>query len=174
VRTQSPPAYPPEFLRAVQIVLAHEGGESDISGDRGGLTRFGISSREYHDIDVANLTRDDAIAIYYRDFWTAARLGSIPAPLGAKCFDLAVNIGSPNAVKCLQRALRAVGESVGEDGVIGAATVSASRRANTNAALAAMRSEAAGYYRTIAALARGPRAEADREFLAGWLNRAYA
>jgi hypothetical protein len=45
--------------------------------------------------------------------------------------------------------------------------------ANQLAMLAALRAEAAGYYRALAALERGRRAGGDREFLDGWLNRAY-
>ena len=54
-----------------------------------------------------------------------------------------------------------------------AATTVAVGAANQLAMLAALRAEAAGYYRALAALERGRRAGGDREFLNGWLNRAY-
>jgi lysozyme family protein len=56
--------YSPDFLKAVEIVLEHEGGYSNARGDAGGETKFGISKREYPNVDIANLTRDDVIAIY--------------------------------------------------------------------------------------------------------------
>jgi lysozyme family protein len=88
-------------------------------------------------------------------------------------FDLAVNIGPAHAVRCLQRALRACGRRLTEDGALGRATVLAAAGANQLALAAALRAEAAGYYRARAALERGRRAGGDREFLDGWLNRAY-
>jgi lysozyme family protein len=166
--------YPGEFLAAVTRVLDDEGGYCANPADSGGATKFGISSREYPDLDVAALTRDDAIAIYYRDYWMRVGLDRLPPAIAAKTFDLAVNIGAGAAVRCLQRALRACGRRVAEDGVLGAATAAAASSADLSALLAALRSEAAGYYRTLAALERGRRPGSDREFLDGWLNRAYA
>jgi lysozyme family protein len=174
VQTTPRPAYAPGFLDAVARVLVHEGGTSNNPADAGGLTRFGICSRDYPDLDIALLTRDDAVAIYYRDFWIPGRFDLIPRALGAKCFDLSVNIGVSHAVKCLQRAIRAAGEPIADDGVVGEKTAASVLRVPEDCAMAALRSEAAGYYRTIAALARGPRADGDREFLNGWLSRAYS
>jgi lysozyme family protein len=169
----APTLYPPEFAAAVIRVLDDEGGYALSAGDPGGATKFGISAREYPDLDIAHLTRDDAIAIYYRDWWMKYDFGRLPAPVAAKTFDLAVNIGPAHAVVCLQRALRASGHRMAEDGTIGDVTAHAAAAAPTTALMAALRSEAAGYYRTTAALARGPRAADDADFLNGWLNRAY-
>jgi lysozyme family protein len=166
-------AYSPEFLTAVQRVLADEGGYSSNPADPGGATRFGISARAYPGVNIAALTRDAAVEIYWREWWLRFGFARLPASAAVKTFDLAVNMGAGHAIECLQRALRACGMRVDEDGVIGAGTALAARRAEPGALMAAMRSEAAGYYRTAAALARGNRADNDREFLKGWLNRAY-
>jgi lysozyme family protein len=167
--------YDSVFIDAVNRVLAHEGGYVLLASDPGGETKFGISKRTYPDLDIRSLTRDDAIAIYHRDFWLKFGINRIRRELAPKLFDLAVNIGADHAVKCLQRAVRAYGSTMVEDGVIGDATVNAVNScANPAAVLAALRSEAAGYYRTIAAIARGPRENGDREFLEGWLKRAYS
>jgi lysozyme family protein len=166
-------AFSSEFLAAVTRVLADEGGTERVSGDPGGVTRFGISAREYPALDIAHLTRAEAIAIYHRDYWRRYGLDALPGALAAKVFDLAVNIGPAHAIGCVQRALRAAGHRVTDDGVLGPATAAAARAAEPLAAMAALRSEAAGYYRVVAALARGPRTDGDREFLTGWLNRAY-
>jgi lysozyme family protein len=93
--------------------------------------------------------------------------------IGAKVFDLAVNIGPEHAMNCLQRALRACGKQVEEDGVNGPATRIAAQAANQAALIAALRSEAAGYYRELAVTERGRRGGSGGEFLRGWLNRAY-
>ena len=84
-----------------------------------------------------------------------------------------MNIGPAHAIGCLQRALRAVGRRVTEDNVLGPETAAAAHAAEPLALMAATRSEAAGYYRVMAALARDERPDGDHDFLAGWLNRAY-
>ncbi len=161
--------YSPEFLIAVERVLADEGGYSSDPADSGGATRFGISARAHPGLDIATLTRDAAVQIYWREWWLRFGFSQLPDAVAAKTFDLAVNIGAAHAIECLQRALRACGTPVTEDGAIGAATAAEAARADASALMSAMRSEAAGYYRLVAA-----RAPADREFLRGWLIRAYA
>jgi lysozyme family protein len=172
-QTQTTQNYPPAFERAVARLLRDEGSYVDNPADPGGETKFGISRREYPDLDIAALTRPAAIAIYYRDWWQRYRYSELPGPIAAKLFDLAVNIGPDHAVRCLQRALRACGRRVVEDGTMGRETAAAVNAANQLAMIAALRAEAAGYYRVLAALERGRRADGDREFLDGWLNRAY-
>ncbi len=165
--------YTPEFLIAVDRVLSNEGGYTLDPADPGGATKFGISAREHPGVDIAALTRDAAVNIYWRDWWLKFGFARLPSGAAAKTFDLAVNIGPAHAIECLQRALRACGHRVSEDGVLGEGTALAAAHADSASLIVALRSEAAGYYRVSAALARGPRANADREFLDGWLNRAY-
>jgi lysozyme family protein len=163
--------YPAIFVQAVTRVLANEGGYSSLPGDPGGETNFGISHREYPMLDIAKLRRDDAIAIYFRDFWKAGRYGDLVEAIAIKLFDLSVNVGAARATRCLQRALRACGTTVVEDGALGNGTIAGVNHADAQALLAALRSEAAGYYRATAEKSVGKRG--DREFLDGWLKRAY-
>lgn len=165
----SPDAYTPEFLSAVARVLDIEGGYSANPADPGGATKFGISARAHPGVDIAALTRNDAIAIYWREWWQRFGFANLPAAAAAKTFDLAVNMGASAAIQCLQRALRACGAFLTEDGVIGPATALEARRADPAALMAALRSELAAHYRLVAA--KQPR---DQAFLKGWLNRAYA
>jgi lysozyme family protein len=166
-------AYPALFLHAVTRVLANEGGFARLPSDPGGETNFGISHREYPSLDIAGLTRDDAIAIYFRDFWNAGRYAELPEPIVIKLFDLSINMGPAHAVRCLQRALRACGTTVVEDGALGNGTISAASRNDPATLLAALRSEAAGYYRATAQTTGGKAENGESGFLAGWLNRAY-
>lgn len=74
------------FSRAVEFTLGWEGGFSNDPADPGNWTggevgkgalvgtKFGISAASYPDVDLANLTRDDAKAIYRRDYWEALGL----------------------------------------------------------------------------------------------------
>jgi lysozyme family protein len=167
--TSSSDAYSAQFLIAVQGVLADEGGDSSNPADAGGATRFGISARAHPGVDIATLTRDAAVKIYWDEWWLRFGFEQLPAAIAVKTFDLAVNMGGSNAIECLQRALRASGVPVTEDGAMGPATVTAAERADPAALMSAMRSEFAAHYRLVAA-----KQNRDQVFLKGWLNRAYA
>ena len=93
----------------------------------------------------------------------------MPPALAAKLLDGAVNIGVANAVRCVQRALRAAGRAVAEDGKLGPATVAAATALSADSVLPALREAFAGHYRLIAA-----RNAAQARFLTGWLRRAYS
>jgi lysozyme family protein len=64
--------------------------------------------------------------------------------------------------------LRAAGAQVAEDGIIGPVTLSAINKADPTDLLAALKSEAAGFYRLIANAN-----SSQQRFIDGWLNRAY-
>lgn len=167
--TSARDAYNPEFLAAVERVLDNEGGYSSSLADPGGATKFGISARSYPGLDIATLTRDAAVKIYWSEWWLRFGFAQLPGAIAAKTFDLAVNMGAAHAIACLQRALRACGLPVTEDGALGPATTLASRRADPGALMAALRSELAAHYRMVASNQKRGAA-----FLKGWLNRAYA
>lgn len=159
------------FDAAVEILLAHEGGLADDPADPGGITNFGISLRSYPELGGAGiraLTPEQAKAIYRHDWWLRYGWNDLAPPLDAKLLDIGVNIGADAVHRALQRALRANGVPVAEDGALGPATRSAIAQAEPKALLAAFRSEVAGHYRLIAALH-----PAEQRFLQGWLARAY-
>lgn len=158
-----------KFDQAIPVILEHEGGFSDHPDDHGGATNYGISSRAFPDVDVVNLTRDDAIELYWTEIWTPGHYDLLPVEIAVKTFDLGVNMGRHQAVCCLQRALRSCGSSVTVDGLIGPETAGVCNWTCHFTVLAALRSEAAGQYRVI--LARDP---AQLPFTVGWLNRAYS
>ena len=170
----APDAYSPEFLTAVERVLANEGGYSSNPADPGGATNFGISARAHPGLAVAALTREAAVEIYWREWWLRYGFARLPAAAAAKTFDLAVNMGAGNAIECLQRAIRACGLPVPEDGVIGPATAAQAARADPAALMAALRSELAAHYRLVAAKANQENHEHENQFIKGWLIRAYA
>jgi lysozyme family protein len=117
-------SYPVTFTRAVSEVLAAEGGYVNDPRDPGGETLYGISKRAYPHLDIAALTQDDAIAIYYSDYWLKAGCDKFPASVAGVLFDAAVNQGVGRAVQMLQAS---VGATV--DGAVGPDTI---RRASTN------------------------------------------
>jgi lysozyme family protein len=94
--------------------------------DPGGMTKWGISKRSYPDLDIAGLTREQALEIYYRDWWVRYRYGEIDnSELAAELLDIAVT--NPSAAhKCLQRAVvNTMGEIISIDGAIGSRTIEA-------------------------------------------------
>jgi lysozyme family protein len=161
--------YTGKFLKAFDYMMYHEGGYVNDPKDAGGETKFGISKRSYPHLDIKNLTRDQARQIYFCDFWMKAKCEQIDDEnIATKFFDLAVHTGIPQAVKLIQRALRAAGAQVIEDGIIGSETLAAINKVDPTDLLAALKSEAAGLYRLIANA--NP---SQQRFIEGWLNRAY-
>ncbi len=157
------------FDRAIEVVLEHEGDTlTDHPADRGGPTKFGIAQRWNPDIDVRTLTREQATEIYWERYWKGRGYERLPEAVAIKVFDLAVNLGDPTAVLCLQRALRACGIRVTVDGRLGPETCGAAGGVAEAALLAALRSEAAGEYRL-----RLARHGSQVAFGIGWMNRAY-
>ncbi len=87
-----------------EVVMA-EGGYVDHPLDRGGKTKYGISQRWYPDLDIPNLTIEDARAIYKRDYWDFLNLDLIKSDLVSnEMFDTAVNMGPEIAAECAQKA----------------------------------------------------------------------
>lgn len=180
----------PVFDKALKFLLLHEGTKfTDNPADPGGATKFGISLRELHalghldgldldinhddHVDVTDVQLIDAAfaaEFYRRVYWDKYGYGRIRDDrVAAKLFDLAVNMGPGQAARIAQRAIRAAWFPMSEDGTLGAATLSSLNAAPPQALLAALNSEAAGFYRWLAAVK-----PASATFLAGWLNRAYS
>ena len=158
------------FLRAVEVVLKHEGGYVNNPNDPGGETKYGISKRSYPHLDIKNLTRDQAIEIYHRDWWDKYRYGDIKdQDVATKVFDLSVNMGPSQAHRILQRAVNFVSNAgLKVDGILGPKTFAATNAANPAKVLQVIRYKAAEYYHSLAR-----KRKESREFLLGWLNRAY-
>jgi lysozyme family protein len=151
-----------KFEKAMTRVLEFEGGYSNDPRDAGGETKYGISKRSYPNLDIRNLTLDGAKLIYYRDFWEPQSYRDFESvELAEKVFDLSVNVGTSKAHLLLQGVLRAVGNPVKEDGVL-------EKIQSWPQILQALRSEAAGYYRSIVS-----KNASQNKFINGWLKRAY-
>lgn len=81
------------FDDAFDAVIGVEGGYVNNPADPGGETKYGITKRSYPNLDIANLTLDDAKAIYLRDYWSPLNLDSAPYSVALLLFDAAVNQG---------------------------------------------------------------------------------
>jgi len=158
------------FRQAVEVVLRNEGGYVNDPRDPGGETKYGISKRSYPNLDIANLTREDAIAIYYRDWWQRYGYDRLQDDaVATKLLDMAVNMGPATAHRLLQEALVFLGHDIAVDGILGPQTIGAANKADPKRLLQVLRWLAAHHYYRIAA--QRPQ---SRAFLVGWLTRAYS
>jgi type VI secretion system secreted protein VgrG len=166
------------FEAAVEVVLDHEGGLDDDPDDPGGVTNWGLTMDDLRRYgyanptrnDIINLTRETARLIWKKLYWDLYQYGLIEdQELATKVFDICANQGPHEAHLMAQRALAAVGQHVAQDGRLGPISIKALNTAPKAGLLPAMRSEAAGIYRMIAA----HQAKAQK-FLVGWLRRAYS
>jgi lysozyme family protein len=96
-------AYNKIFIREVEKVLEHEGGYSKDPDDAGGETKFGISKRAFPDTNILDLTKADAIKIYWEFYWKKFKIEMLPEHLQGITFDMVVNKGG-RGIKILQKA----------------------------------------------------------------------
>tara|TARA_R100000781_G_scaffold113250_1_gene81397 strand:- start:585 stop:1061 length:477 start_codon:yes stop_codon:yes gene_type:complete len=117
------------FAQIIPEVLKREGGYVNDPDDRGGETRFGISKRSYPDVNIKELTVEQAVNIYLKDYWIPSKAEKLPEDIRADYFDAVVNHGQGNAVKILQRAVNSKGSpKLSVDGRIGRNTIRESKR----------------------------------------------
>ena len=92
-----------DFDTAFKRLIGHEGGLTENPNDPGGLTNYGISQRSYPNVDIRNLTVNQAKDIYQRDFWDV--IGNAHPAIKFQVFDFAVNSGINTAIRKLQAAI---------------------------------------------------------------------
>lgn len=105
------------FDIAFDRLMGHEGGYVNHPSDPGGETKWGVSKRTYPDLDIKNLTRQDAKAIYKRDFWDAIHADEMYDGVAFQALDFAINSGIQTSIRKLQKAVGAA-----DDGYWGAVT----------------------------------------------------
>lgn len=118
--------YTVTFQRAIDKTLGWEGGYSNDPEDPGGETNWGIAARWHPDLDIKNLTRDGAIAIYHQGYWMPMRLDALrDTRLAMKIFDTVVNQDRRIGPGALQGALILLGQNLQLDYKIGPLTIAA-------------------------------------------------
>ncbi len=152
------------FAQIIPEVLKREGGYVDDPKDMGGETRFGISKRSYPDINIKELTVEEATNIYLRDYWIPSKAEKLPEDLRADYFDAVVNHGQGNAVKILQKAINSTGSpKIAVDGRIGRNTIRESNRIKKSRFQA---------YRTLFYATIIQKNNTQERFWYGWWKRA--
>lgn len=151
------------FSACIPFVLSEEGGYVNDPDDAGGETKFGISKRAYPDLDIAHLTREQAVDIYRRDYWDMFHCDEWPAGLDFALFDAAVQHHPKSAIMLLQRAI-----GVPADGVVGPVTLATAPTVTLSTALIRYFVYRAGLYADlITADSR------NAKFRDGWFGRLF-
>ncbi len=122
---------PEVFLYGMNFVFVEEGGTNTSVTDRGGITKYGISSKQYPHLDILNLTKEDALEIYYRDYWCKLKCEFFPQSLAITILDSGINCGQPTVAMWLQRSINENNQTLKVDGIIGTKTIKASREFNS-------------------------------------------
>jgi len=148
-----------DFAQAIEYVLANEGGIVNDANDPGGLTNFGLSQRSYPALDLRSITRDDAIAIYRRDYWKFEEVQS--QRVATKILDAYVNM-EHGGIRCLQLAL-----NINADGAWGPDTLAHVNAANEDSLMNEFKARLAKFY--CDEVIANPHMSND---LLGWLRRA--
>jgi lysozyme family protein len=167
-----------DFEKSLKFVLEHETvyakghyGQLDWAiseneeGDSGGLTKFGIDQQSHPEVDIENLTVEEASLIYRREYWEKAHCYEMQWPLSQVQFDGAVNTGIGQQMKFLQRACE-----VNADGAWGPNTRRAMNEAVEQLGAVAVAKHCCDqkevFYRRLVEMKPH-----TARFLKGWLNR---
>lgn len=104
-----------------------EGGFSNVSGDAGGRTQYGIAET-WHPAEWADgkVTVAEARASYAARYWTAHGCDRLPPALGLLCFDLFIQHPPLAAARLWQYSI----QEMPRDGVIGESTIRTGQRAD--------------------------------------------
>lgn len=157
--------YPAHFYSAINFIIDEiEGDESAHPNDTGGYTKYGISSASFPLLDIKNLTREEAIDIYYEQYWKPIKCNQLPPKIAIFLFDSAINHGKARAVTMLQMSIL----GLAKDGIIGPITLAAARKADQETLMMRFHTNRIRFYFNIAERRRN-----QKVFLNGWLNRVY-
>jgi len=170
----------------IEDILKREGGYVNNPDDLGGETNWGITvavaRANGYTGPMVNLTRDQARAIYRRQYIEAPKFHQVAVyspELAARLVDIGVNMGPATATKLLQRMLNVFNykgqhyADIGVDGKIGPATMRAlaaftKRRGNPGleTLLVGVNCLQGARYVELS-----ERREANESFTYGWLKR---
>ena len=165
--------------KLLEELVRHEGGFVNHPSDPGGATKFGITEatlshwrkQSVTEADVKALTVDEAKAIYTQLYYLTPKINQLSPILQPIIFDMAVNMGTVQAIKIAQRVFSKLGTPLVCDGVIGEKTlISAKAACNVQGHTEVIRNivnARINFYCEL--VAKQPEKQV---FLDGWKNRA--
>lgn len=92
-----------EFTMKWETGGRKDGGYTKDPDDPGGETKWGISKKAHPDVDIKNLTYEDAKLLYKNDYWDRLSCDSFDGKLAAAVFDTSVNIGVQRTRRFLEK-----------------------------------------------------------------------
>lgn len=133
------------FDTAFDRLIGHEGGYSNHPDDPGGETMWGVTAAVARANGYAgsmrSYPRELAKSLYRSLYWDKVKADSMPFPVAFQVFDAAVNHGTGQAAKFLQRAAGVV-----DDGIIGPKTLAAVAARDAAAILLLFNAEREQFY----------------------------
>lgn len=160
------------FSDAVNRVIAHEGEYSNDPSDPGGETKWGICHNSYPELNIKNLTIEQAKEIYKRDYWDNICDWLPYKDLQILFFDTVVNLGKRGATKVLQKTVNAyLDKIVNEDGVLGKKTREAVIKVLSNKGLRQEILYCFAIERIKHYLFLVKQHRSQNKYLVGWINR---
>lgn len=150
-----------DFQKSMKFVLDAEGGYTNDPADPGGETNYGIDKRSHPDVNIKELTVEQATDIYFTEYWVKFNCAQFAWPLNCVYFDCCVNTGNKQSNKFLQRA---VGTEA--DGILGPKTLGAVNSKSIDVVANAVIGQRQKFYETLA-----ENKPTLKKFLKGWTNR---
>jgi lysozyme family protein len=148
------------YKDAARIIIMDLEGGSKVITDSGGLTKYGVSQKAYPDLDIKNLSYEEAEAIFVKKYWLEVKAPLLPSPLNIYVVDMAYNAGPRTAMKLLQKALG----NVAVDGRWGPRTQAAVMRYDVDELCVLFNSERVRSYVGM---------RNYDKYGAGWINRVF-
>ena len=160
------------FSKVKPLIIEIEGEkETDDPDDHGGKTKYGISQKQYPDLDIDNLTEDQAMAILEEDYWQKYHLEQIEnQALANQIFFLIINVGPQYAIQIVQIAANVCGRGLMRlaiDGVMGSKTIQIVNSLADGWLSNRIRLEAISYYLQLT-----DHDKTQIRYFRGWVRRA--
>jgi lysozyme family protein len=167
----------PQFVAAFKYLLGDEGVKyTNDPKDSGGPTKYGITKKtfeafvkaEVDDSRIENMTEDDAMAIYWADYWEPLKLSQVENDgIATALFDCALLYSPKATVLMAQRTLAGCGRAVSADGLVGEKTLHYLNDISPFLFMTVFRGLVVQKISTI--IERNP---GNEKFRAGWMARA--
>ena len=150
-----------DFQKSIKFVLDAEGGYTNDPDDLGGETNYGIDKRSHPDVNMKELTIDEATDIYFTEYWVRFNCEQFIWPLDCVYFDCCVNTGQKQSNRFLQRAV-----GTEPDGIIGPKTLASVQRSDSYKLANKVIDQRQTFYENLAY-----NKASLKKFLKGWTNR---
>jgi lysozyme family protein len=146
------------FNQWMDFVLQWEGPYENVPGDKGGETAWGIDQASHPGVDIKNLTKDGAKAIYHQEAWDVFQAEQMPKGVAEVLSNIVINTGKGH-ISWLQSLVGAT-----PDNNIGPKSLELINKQDPKQLCEKLLDRLEAFYNRIGT-------GEDKKFLKGWLNR---